>query len=956
MKSERWRQISRLYQEALERDSPERAAFLNEVCVGDAALRQEVESLLAYEHTAEGFMAVPAIEVTADMMSADPSPSLVGRQLGTYRILSRLGAGGMGEVYRAHDTKLGRDVAVKVLPDTLLSDPERLARFEREARLLAALNHPHIVTVHSFETAEGIHFLTLELLEGRSLDQIIPEGGFALGRFFHLAIPLADAASAAHVRGITHRDLKPGNIMMTGDGRIKVLDFGLAKLRQQVPKAETQSPTEFQTQEGYVQGTVPYMSPEQLQGRGADHRTDIFSLGVVLYELITGRRPFQGNSVAELTSSILRDAPPLVTEQRADLPRHLARIIRRCLEKDPDRRYQVTQDLRNDLEDLRNETAETISSDEAQHTPLGRESGTRTSKAQYVRAATLADVRRTGCTVVHAGGHTIVLFMHGERIYAVDNRCPHMGFPLDRGSVKDCILTCHWHHARFDLATGGTFDPWADDVRVFPVEVRNDEVWVDLALRDDLRAYQRVRVREGLEQNIPLVLAKAVIPLLDRGENPASPFRTGLEFGTRYRRQGWGQGLTILTCMSNLLSRLQPEDRPCALYHGLSAVASDAQSAPPRFGLRPLPDLGADLLRLKRWLRQFVEVRDPEGAERCIISAVRTGANHRQLADMLFATVTDHRYLQGGHVLDFTNKAFEALDTAGWDMAESVLASLARGFASADRMEESNTWRNPVDLIAILERTFAAIPTALEIGQGRRGSWAGREPLLAVLLGDDPQSIADRLLAALRDGATEDELAAAVAHAAARRIVHFHTSNEFNDWDTALHTFTFANAVHQGLRRTPSPELVRGVFDAALSVYLDRFLNVPSIPLPEATGTAKDGDARLKDLEDLLDRQQQVNEAGALVVDYLSEGNDQDRLLAVLGRALLREDRNFHTIQAVEAAFRQYELSRGTPAATHVLVAAARFLAAHAPTVRAQGQTYQIARRLHRGERLYEEA
>jgi hypothetical protein len=369
-----------------------------------------------------------------------------------------------------------------------------------------------------------------------------------------------------------------------------------------------------------------------------------------------------------------------------------------------------------------------------------------------------------------------------------------------------------------------------------------------------------------------------------------------------------------------------------------------------------LPDVGADLLKLKRWLRQFVEVRDSEGVERCIVSAVQTGATYRQLADMLFAAATDHRYLQGGHVLDFTNKAFEALDTSGWDMAESVLASLAYGFASADRMEESNSWRHPVDLIAILERTFTAIPTALEIGQGRRGSWASRETLLAVLLGEDPQSIADGLLAALREGATEDELAGAVAHAAARRIVHFHTSNEFNDWDTALHTFTFANAVHLGLRRTPSPELVRGVFDAAMSVYLDRFLNVPSIPLPEATSRARDGDVWLKELEDLLDRQQRVNEAGVLVVDYLHGGNDQDRLLAVLGKVLLREDRNFHTIQAVEAAFRQHELLRGTDAATDVLVAAARYLAAHAPTARAQSQTYQIARRLHSGERLYEDA
>ena len=735
--------------------------------------------------------------------------------------------------------------------------------------------------------------------------------------------------------------------MVTGDGRVKVLDFGLAKLRQQPAETgSSQAPTESRTADGQFFGTVPYMSPEQAQGRTADHRSDIFSFGVILHELATGCRPFGGESSAEILSSILRDAPQPVTGLRPDLPLHLARIVRRCLEKDPNRRYQVTQDLRNDLEDLRKE----IESEGAQ---AGTGAQTQSPQAQFARAASVADVRLTGSKVVSIAGHSVALFSHGERIYAVDNRCPHMGFPLDRGSVKDCILTCHWHHARFDLASGGTLDPWADDVRVFPVEIRGDEVWVDVTRRGDPKAYQRVRVREGLEQNLPLVLAKAVILLLDRGENPAGPFRTGLEFGVRCRRDGWQQGLTILTCMANLLPHLDPDDRPRALYHGLSAVAADCQGEPPRFGLRPLPQSGADLARIKRWFRQLIEVRDPEGAERCIVSAVRTGADHRQLADMLFAAATDHRYLQTGHLLDFTNKAFEALDIAGWDLAEPVLASLARGLASAERMEESNAWRNPVDLVSILELAFEAIPTALEIGQGRRGSWTSGPHLVTVLLGDDPQSIVDGLLGALRQGATEEELAGTVAHAAARRIVHFHTSNEFGDWDTTLHTFTFANAVHQGLRRTPSPELVRGVFDAAASVYLDRFLNVPSIPIPAPSGTVKDAEARLNEFEDLLDRQQRVNDAAALVVDCLHAGIEPDRVLAVLGRALLREDRNFHTIQAVEAALRHHEFTRGTPAAPVVLVAAARYLAAHAPTARAQGQTYQIAQRLHRGERLH---
>jgi nitrite reductase/ring-hydroxylating ferredoxin subunit len=571
-----------------------------------------------------------------------------------------------------------------------------------------------------------------------------------------------------------------------------------------------------------------------------------------------------------------------------------------------------------------------------------------------VRAAALDDVRAAGRLAVQVEGHNLALFAYNGQIYAVDNRCPHMGFPLERGSVKEGILTCHWHHARFDLASGGTFDPWADDVRAFPVELRDGQVWVDLSPRPDVVAHQRQRLRDGLERDIPLVISKAIIALLDAGRDPTEPFRIGLDFGVRYRQAGWGQGLTMHTCMLNLLPYLDAEDRPRALYHGLSAVARDAAGMPPRFGVRPLPGAATDLATLKSWFRRFVEVRDAEGAARCIVSALRAGADHRHMADMLFAAATDHRYIQIGHVLDFTNKACEALDAVGWEggLAEPVLASLATGYANASRMEESNAWRSPLDLVDILERAFEKLPA---MGSSRAQSWGGRDGLVPVLLGDDPQAIADALLEALGRGAPAEELAGAVSYAAALRIAHFHTSNEFSDWDTALHTFTFANAVHQGLRRSASPELVRGVFDAAMSVYLDRFLNVPAAPLPQAGGAVQEPGALLDELAALLDRQQRVNEAGNLVALYLHSRGDAERLLARLGGLLLREDRDFHTIQTVEAAFRQYQLLRDTPAGTHVLVAAARYLAAHAPTPRAQGQTYHIAYRLHRGERLFED-
>jgi len=569
----------------------------------------------------------------------------------------------------------------------------------------------------------------------------------------------------------------------------------------------------------------------------------------------------------------------------------------------------------------------------------------------YRFAAQLADVEQTGCKVLAIDGRNVALFATDGQVHAIDNRCPHMGFPLDRGTVQDGILTCHWHHARFDLSTGGAFDSFADDVERFPVRVIDGAVWVDVSRQGDRRAHLRSRLREALEQDIPLVLAKASIHLLEAGDDPVDPFASALAFGVRNRSGGWGQGLTMLTCFQNLLPALDPADRPRTLYHGLAAVARDTAGSAPRFPLAPLPGSTQSMATYRRWFRRFVEVRDEEGAERCLVSALRSGAPPSALADLLFAAATDHRYLQIGHVLDFANKAMEALDLVDWRLAEAVLPSLLRGLTRASRQEESSAWRHPVDLVAILEDAFEQLPAALAAGESRRGQWRAAPDLTERLLGDDPTAITAALLAALRDGAAEEALAGEVAYAAARRMAQFGTANEFGDWDTVLHTFTFANAVQQGLRRAPSAELLRGVFDAAMSVYLDRFLNTPPARMP--TGAGGDPAALLADLPQLLDRQQQVDAAAQVVASYLGAGSDPDRLIAVLGACLLREDRDFHTIQAVEASLRQFALHRGKPSGTPILIAAARYLAAHAPTVRAQDQTYRIALRLHRGEALW---
>jgi serine/threonine protein kinase len=287
-----------------------------------------------------------------------------GTQLGSYEIVSLLGAGGMGEVYRARDPRLKREVALKVLPDGAAVDADRRERFTREALAVAALNHPHIVTIHSVEDAGTAVFLTMELVEGRSLAEALPATGLPIDRVLTIGIAVADATSAAHQKGITHRDLKPGNIMLgEGEqaGRIKVLDFGLAKVvdAQRGAAGASMLPTEAPahtapiTAEGRILGTVAYMSPEQAEGRTIDGRSDLFSLGVVLYEMATGRRPFAGDTNLSILSSILKDTPKSVTDINPAIPPELGRIIRRALAKDPERRYQTAKDLRNDLEDLK---------------------------------------------------------------------------------------------------------------------------------------------------------------------------------------------------------------------------------------------------------------------------------------------------------------------------------------------------------------------------------------------------------------------------------------------------------------------------------------------------------------------------------------------------------------------------------------------------------------------------
>ena len=355
---ERWATVKRLHQAALEHDPGQRDAFLTDACAGDGALRREVESLLAYDTRAASFMESPALDVAAKSVSEDTSTSLVGRTLGHFRVDAQLGAGGMGEVYLAFDPRLDRVVALKILPPDLALDADRMARFSREAKAASALNHPNVATIYDIGESDQVSFIVMEYVEGKTLAEKSAGQPLAAREIVDIAVQVADALDAAHAKGITHRDIKPANLMLTARGQAKVLDFGVAKVTASEGPTETCArPAGSQTAAGAVIGSAPYMSPEQVLGREVDHRSDLFSLGVTLYELATGRLPFAGPTPTETMDRVLHAEPQPIAAINDAIPAALERIILRCLDKKLERRYESARHLLADLQRLQERDA-----------------------------------------------------------------------------------------------------------------------------------------------------------------------------------------------------------------------------------------------------------------------------------------------------------------------------------------------------------------------------------------------------------------------------------------------------------------------------------------------------------------------------------------------------------------------------------------------------------------------
>ena len=369
MKPERWQQLDKLFNSALELDRKERAQFLDEACVGNVSLRREVEALLAAHQSAGSFIENPALEVEAQALAGEQvtrAPNTIkGQTIGHYRIIERLGAGGMGEVYLAQDLTLGRQVALKLLPAHFTEDAQRLRRFEQEARSASALNHPNILTIYEIGHADSVRYIATEFIDGVTLSERIADRPMETSEALDVAVQVASALTAAHAKGIVHRDIKPDNIMISQGGHlaqrenlVKVLDFGIAKLTDQTTgEAEAITRVLLNTHEGSVIGTASYMSPEQARGDKVDVRTDIWSLGIVLYEMLSNRRPFEGDSHQDIIASILKEAPPPLP---VEVPDRLKWIVEKALRKNREERYQTSSEMFSDLREVQRQSGNAI--------------------------------------------------------------------------------------------------------------------------------------------------------------------------------------------------------------------------------------------------------------------------------------------------------------------------------------------------------------------------------------------------------------------------------------------------------------------------------------------------------------------------------------------------------------------------------------------------------------------
>lgn len=573
-----------------------------------------------------------------------------------------------------------------------------------------------------------------------------------------------------------------------------------------------------------------------------------------------------------------------------------------------------------------------------------------------IRVAGHDELKQRGVIVVAGDHRRIAVFADGDSVYAVENNCPHMGFPLDRGTVRDGMLTCHWHQARFDLRSGCTFDLWADDVPGYACWIENGVVLVaaeSLVPADE--AYHQKRLRRGIEQNVGLVQAKSLLALLEGGASLDRITSEVVDYAQR-NLNNYSEGMIRLGCMINLFPFVSSDTAYLGLYYSVRQIAQEASNSVPRRDRQALHGKTHDHTTLKRWLVQWVQTRHRDGAERTLLTGIEQLDND-QIADLVFCGASERLYADGGHLLESCNKAFELLELLGKDCARSVFPLLVPSMVEARGREESTDWHHPIEIVEPLRSLEQDLNETIE--QGKTKQWAGDPDLLGVILGDDPLAIIRQLKESLGSGATPETLAQTVAYAAAMRLARFATSNEVTDWFNPQHTFIFTNGTYQAVRRSATADVVRAIFQGAIAIYNDRYLNVPAARLPSErqppANLPEDGGELQKLLLDTLDQRGSIELSADIVSRYLQLELPFENLVDTLVFATVREDLDFHSLQVLDAGVRQCAAWGPGEQRQNIMVGVIRNLAAHCPTRRAGQQTSQIAQRLHRGDKVFEE-
>ena len=557
-------------------------------------------------------------------------------------------------------------------------------------------------------------------------------------------------------------------------------------------------------------------------------------------------------------------------------------------------------------------------------------------------------------------GTHLAIFRYEGGFYAVDNRCPHMGYPMSEGSIRDGVLICHWHHWEFDLKTGGCFLTSGDDLKAFPVEARNDgDLYVGIPAGEKEAARRRLVERgkraleQGLKDRSSFLVAKAVTALRESGARHKEIIQHGVYYGANKTSEGWSSGLAVLTLAANLWDDVDSKDHNLFLVHALTQIGNRTTGSSRRRRF-PFPRSSDDpnLPTLKRWFRRYVDLRHGGPAERILITLHDRGHAPATIADFVFTACTDFYFTGDGHALDFANKMFEALEFVEWEGAHEILRPIVVDLITRTRHEETSRW---ADSVPVLEEVFARVDAIWEENQRNAGQQAQFETsaFAQILLGEEFGPILSALEQQLRAGVDPTQLCRAMTYASAIRVARFHLKNE-GDWHDVANIYSYAHGLYRAFHLAPSAQLVRGLFHGAVFLTYLRWLNMPAARLPQPDQRLDEAftgeDAALTRLQEFADFQK-VFEAEVLVNQYLEEGWDLLKLRRTLAHIMLREDAELHMFQVLEVAFRHFDLAEEAEERRMHMLAATRYITAQ-KVMKGILWSTENAERLQRGELL----